>query len=159
MITVPDEVILQTMQEVIDTFLIPKFVALGMNASGQWISSLEARVVNGRGEIWGRDYTYYLVNGRAPGKRPPIAPLISWVGHKFGLSGAAAISAAFAVAKKIEQEGTEYYPNGTDLLQVLTSPDVSTFVYNRYGVQIAAQARLQITRIIKNTLITAQWQY
>ena len=73
-IRIPDELIISTMQGVIDLFLKPKFNELGMSASGQWLDSLEPLVVNGNGEIWGMDYTYWLANGRKPGKAPPIAP-------------------------------------------------------------------------------------
>ncbi len=146
MITISDDNLREIMTEVIRVFLIPKFIALGMNASGSWISALEARAENGRAEIWGADYTYYLVNGRADGNRPPIQPLIRWVGNKFGLSGQEAISAAFAIANKIEKEGTDYYPNGTDLLEVLESPEVSQFIYTRLAVDINGQIAAQIKR-------------
>lgn len=150
MITIDDNILRQTIQEVIDTFLIPRFIALGMNASGKWISSLEARAENGRGEIWGMDYTYYLVNGRAPGNRPPIAPLITWVGHKFNLFGQEAISAAYAIATKIEREGTEYYPSGTDLLEVLQAPEVSQYIYSRVAIQVNGQIEAEIKRNLTN---------
>lgn len=149
--TPTDQTILTAMQGVIDNFLIPKFIALGMNASGQWIESLEARVVDGRGEIWGRDYTYYLVNGRAGGSMPPITPLVSWVGHKFGLSGKQAQQAAWAVAKKIQREGTDYYPNGTDLLEVLQSKEVTQYVYDMVKADISGQVRATIVRNLRQT--------
>lgn len=155
MITVSDDLLKQTMQEVIDNFLVPKFISLGMNASGRWIKSLEARAENNKGEIWGLDYTQYLVNGRRPGKRPPISPLVSWVGYKFGLTGAQAVSAAYAVANKIAEDGTNYYPNGTDLLDVLQSKEVTQHVYNRIGVDVSGQLRSSILRMVKNTLQTA----
>lgn len=150
MIVIDNNTVLETMQGVINDFLIPKFISLGMNASGQWINSLEARAENGRGEIWGRDYTYYLVNGRAGGKRPPITPLISWVGYKFGLYGNEAKSAAFAIANKIAKEGTEYYPNGTDLLEVLQSDEVKQYVYDKIGIAVAGQIQSQIRRDLTN---------
>lgn len=138
-IKIPDETIIQTMQGVIDLFLKPKFIELGMNASGQWLNSLEPRVVNGVGEIWGMDYTYWLANGRKPGKAPPITPLINWVNAKFGIGGAEAKSIAFAVAKKIKKEGTDYYPDGTDLLNVLYSNEVINYIYSQYGTAINAE--------------------
>lgn len=142
------------MQEVIDTFLIPKFISLGMNASGRWIKSLEARAENNRGEIWGLDYTYYLVNGRSPGKRPPIAPLVRWVGYKFGLSGQQATSAAYAVANKIASEGTSYYPSGTDLLEILQSKEVTQFVFEKISANLSGQITAEIKRITREILIT-----
>jgi len=130
-IRIPDELIISTMNGVIDLFLKPKFISLGMNATGQWLNSLEARVNNGNGEIWGIDYTYWLANGRKPGKAPPIAPLITWVNAKFGIGGNEARGIAFAVAQKIKKEGTEYYPDGTDLLQVLNSKEVLDYIYSQ----------------------------
>lgn len=149
--TIPNETIQSVMQEVIDTILIPKFIELGMNASGRWISSLEARAENNTGSIWGMDYTYYLVNGRAPGNRPPIAPLVQWVGYKFGLSGQEATSAAFAIANKIAREGTDYYPSGTDLLEVLQSDSTTQFIYDRIGAEVSGIIQAQITRELKQT--------
>lgn len=121
------------MQGVIDLYLIPKFNELGMNASGQWIESLEARANNGNGEIWGMDYTYWLANGRKPGTMPPVSALIPWVSAKLGKGGREGISIAWAVAKKIQKEGTEYYPEGTDLLDVLSSKEVIDYVYGKFG--------------------------
>lgn len=127
------------MQGVIDNFLIPKFNELGMNASGQWINSLMPMVSNGNGEIWGMDYTYWLANGRKPGTAPPVSALIPWVTAKLGVGGSQARSVAFAVAQKIKNEGTEYYPNGTDLLTVLESKEVKDYIYSRFGQGITAQ--------------------
>lgn len=155
MIVVPPEIWIKVMEGVINGFLIPKFVSLGMNASGEWINSLEGRYQNNRGEIWGRDYTYYLANGRAPGNRPPITPLISWVGHKFGISGGQARSAAFAIANKIAKEGTDYYPAGTDLLEVLNSPETINYVYRSLAVEVAPIAQQEIVRTMKKVFENA----
>lgn len=151
---VPEELIRETLTEVVERFLKPKFIALGMNASGDWLKSLEVRTSLNRGEIWGLDYTYYLVNGRGPGKRPPIAPLVRWVGNKFGYSGKQAVSAAFAIATKIAKEGTEYYPDGTDLLEVLESIEVQEFIKKKIGDYILQETQIRITRMIKETLTT-----
>lgn len=151
MITVSDDILTQTLQEVVDNFLIPKFLSLGMNASGSWIKALRVEVVNGTGYIKGKDYTYYLVNGRAGGNKPPITPLISWVQHKLGKSGKEGIGIAYAVQNKIAKEGTDYYPNGTDLLEVLQSKEVTQFIYTRIGENISGQLQLEIKRQLKQT--------
>lgn len=147
-IRIPDEVIIQTMQGVIDLFLIPKFTSLGMNATGQWIQSLEAKAVNGNGEIWGMDYTYWLVNGRKPGTAPPVSALLPWVTAKFGIGGNEAKGIAFAVATKIKNEGTNYYPEGTDLLEILRSPEVSAYVTE----QIQTWFTIEINKVLKKQL-------
>lgn len=152
---VPEELIRETLNEVVESYLKPKFIALGMNASGQWLQSLEVRTSLNRGEIWGADYTYYLSEGRRPGKKPPITPLVQWVGNKFGLYGREAVSAAYAISNKIAKEGTEYYPDGTDLLRVLQSEEVQQFIIKKIGDYLIEQTRLEILERIKNTLITA----
>lgn len=128
---IPDELIIETMQGVIDNFLKPKFIELGMNATGSWLNALEAKVVNGSGEIWGMDYTYWLANGRKGGTAPPVNALIPWVNAKFGVGGKEAVSIAWAVATKIKNEGTRYYPQGTDLLEVLKSKEVNDYIYSK----------------------------
>lgn len=143
------------MQGVIDNFLKPKFIELGMNASGDWLNSLEARVSGYNGEIWGLDYTQYLVSGRSGGSRPPIAPLVRWVGYKFGLSGQQAISTAYAVATKIEREGTNYYPNGTDLLEVLESQEVREFIQREISQYVIKEANQRFIREAKRILQNA----
>lgn len=140
------------MQGVIDNFLKPKFIELGMNSSGDWMKSLEPRAELNRGEIWGLDYTYYLVNGRAGGNRPPIAPLVRWVGYKLGLSGREATSAAFAIATKIAKEGTDYYPEGTDLIEVLKSKEVSDYITTNIGDYIRTEIGVLILKRAKETL-------
>ena len=149
-IKVTDQLIIQTLQEVIDLFLIPKFMALGMNASGSWISALTPAVENGKGVIKGKYYTYYLVNGRAPGNAPPVAPLISWVQNKFGISGAQGVGIAYAVSKKIAKEGTSYYPSGTELLEVLQSKEVTDYIYEKIRVDLKNSVTLEIKRMLKN---------
>ena len=116
---IKSEEIEQLIWLVVDQFLIPKFNELGMKASGQWLDALSVKVNGNRGEIWGTDYTQYLVNGRANGKRPPIQVLEKWVNDKFGVYGQEAKSMAFAICNKIARDGTSYYPQGTDLLVFL----------------------------------------
>lgn len=150
-----DEQILEVIQGVINDFLKPKFISLGMNASGQWLDALEARVSNRVGEIWGMDYTYYLSNGRSPGKKPPIAPLVQWVGYKFGYSGQQAASVAYAVANKIAEEGTNYYPDGTDLISFLSSQEVTDYINKNIVAHILSSFQTEMVNRAKDTLITA----
>jgi hypothetical protein len=148
MIEITDELIVETMQGVIEKFLKPKFISLGMNATGKWLDSLEARAVNKNGEIWGMDYTEFLAKGRASGTAPPISALIPWVNAKLGISGKQAISVAFAVATKIKKEGTNYYPRGTDLLEVLASKEVADYITQKIG----AFLKTEITKALKRQL-------
>lgn len=153
MLIIPDTLINEIMQEVINRWLIPRFDSLGMNASGEWKRSLEVRTEVNKGEIWGRQYTEQLVYGRKPGKRPPIAPIESWVNQKLGYSGTQARGIAFAIATKIAKEGTDYFQEGgTDLLEVLSSPDVIQFVNERVGDYLSTQGQIMIVRDLQQIL-------
>lgn len=145
---IPNEIVERVLNEVVERFLKPKFISLGMNASGDWLNALEVR----GNEIWGMDYTEYLVRGRSGGTIPPIAPLIRWVGQKFGLSGQEAISTAYAVATKIEREGTNYHPNGTDLLEVLESREVKEFVMRELSQYVIKEVNQTFVRQAKQIL-------
>lgn len=146
--TIPNEIVERVLNEVVERFLKPKFIELGMNASGDWLNALEVR----GNEIWGMDYTNYLVNGRSGGTRPPISPLIRWVGYKFGISGQEAISTAYAVATKIEREGTNYYPNGTDLMEVLESREVQEFVVSELSQYVIKEVNQTFVRQARQIL-------
>lgn len=134
---------------VVDEFLIPKFNQLNMKASGEWLSSLEVKVIGNRGEIWGKDYTYYLVNGRANGKRPPISVLEKWVNDKFNIFGNEAKSMAFAIGNKIAKIGTNYYPQGTNLLEVLKSRECQSFINLKSSEFYVKNINLEIVRRLK----------
>lgn len=148
MIKITEEEIVRVMTGVINQFLIPKFIDLGMNATGKWVDSLEARANNGNGEIWGMFYTEFLTKGRKPGKRPPISALIPWVQAKFGITGKESVGIAFAVSNKIAAEGTSYYPAGTDLLEVLTSSSVNEYI----NEEISAFLSVEISKELKRQL-------
>lgn len=134
---------------IVDEFLIPKFNKLNMNASGDWLDALDVKVVGNRGEIWGKDYTQYLVNGRAGGKRPPISVLEKWVNDKFNIYGKEATNMAFAIGNKIAKEGTDYYPEGTDLLEVLQSNECQQFINQKSTEIYIKSVSLEIVRRLK----------
>ena len=129
------------LQKVIDNFLIPRFNELGMNASGEWLASLEIEVGNDEGKIRGRDYSEQLAKGRRPGKFPPIRQIERWVNAKLGYSGTEATSIAWAISKKIAKEGTTWYrKGGTDLIEVLSEPKTIQFMQE----ELIAIARVRV---------------
>lgn len=149
MFEVPEEVILKALNKAIDV-LIRKYDELGMRATGDWAQGLEARPGHNGGEIWGLPYTEQLVQGRAPGNRPPIAPLERWVQAKFGMSGRQATSMAFAVANKIAKEGTTWHQQGgSDLLEVLDDQEVVDTFYSAIGSYLTIQVTEELTRTLK----------
>jgi hypothetical protein len=137
----------QVMEEVIDRYLIPSFLALGMNASGEWREHLEGTP---DGRIRGRDYTIQLVNGRRPGTYAPIEPLKQWAMIKLGLDEKQATGMAFAMSKKFKEEGSKYYrEGGTTLLDILESQDVIQYITSRFQFFITQQITLEIQQYLK----------
>lgn len=145
-----DDQIIELMDEVVDRFLVPRFRdELGMDATGEWLRTKETSAGQNKGIIRARDYTEYLVNGRAPGKMPPIAPIEEWVKAKMGLSGAQARGAAFAIATKISQEGTTWYQQGgTDLVKVLEEPECLFFIRQKITSLLTVRAKEEIEKFM-----------
>ncbi len=71
---------------------------------------------------------------------PPIEPIITWAHIKLGLGYPEARSAAFGIAKKMEKEGTSWYrKGGSDLLEVLYSPEVIKFIQQELGRDVSVK--------------------
>lgn len=147
-VNIPQEEIERIITDVINLFLIPKFRELGMPASGEWEQNVHAR----SNEIWGRDYTEYLAQGRPPNQDQSPEALKRWVGwagntilkdwvQRKGLN-----INPFAVAYKIAREGTDYYPQGTDLLEVLYSQEVTDYIAQEVGRIIVAHFQTEFKR-------------
>lgn len=134
--------------DVINLFLIPKFRELGMPASGEWEQNVHART----NEIWGRDYTEYLVQGRPPNQDQSPERMKAWVGWagstilKDWVQAKGLNINPYAVAWKIAREGTEYYPEGTDLLEVLESQEVTDYIAKEIGTLLIAQFQTEFRR-------------
>ncbi len=108
-----------------------KHIELGQPATRQWLEQLRYELNGTFAKVIGMEYTKQLENGRAGGSMPPIAPLETWVKAKLGKTGKEARSVAFAVAKKIEKEGTNIYPKGTDLIDgVITDQRIEQIIIN-----------------------------
>lgn len=138
-IKIEQEQIEKIIHEIITLFLIPKFRDLGMHASGEWESNIEAR----SNQIWGRAYTEQLVSGREPGSMPPVEAIQRWALAKFGNGD---INVAWAIATKIKYEGTSWYPNGSDLLEVLESKEVVDFISDKLKDIVILQITTQFKR-------------
>lgn len=149
-IEIPEEIYIEALELYVQA-LIDKYDQLGLRASGQWADELEIEINGTRGIIKGMEYTEQLVDGRFPGTPPPIRPIKSWVEKKLGLSGDEAVSAAYAVSRKIGKEGTEIYKKGgTDLLEALNDPEL----FKVFTDKIGDYMRVQISSILLNQLKT-----
>jgi hypothetical protein len=143
------------MDTVVERFLIPKFNELGMNATGQWLDSLETEARDPNiGVIRGQDYSEFLARGRAGGNMPPIEPIERWVNAKLGLYGSEATSAAWGIAKNIAAEGTTWYQQGgSDLLEVLESDEVISFIQNEYRTLVTVAIKNEFERNVKEIFV------
>ena len=135
------------LQKVIDDFLIPRFNELGMNATGEWLESLEIEIGNDDGKIRGRNYSEQLAKGREPGKMPPVSQIERWVNAKLGISGSEATSIAWAISKKIAKEGTTWYKKGgTDLIEVLSEPKTIQFIQEQLSAILTVRVSERLQR-------------
>ena len=126
--------------------LIKKHLQLGMKASGRWINNLEVVTDRMSIKLLGEHYTRYLVNGRKPGKMPPVKVIEQWIKDK-GLQTRLPISTlAWAIAMSIKKKGTKYYPEGTDLLDAVITPQRIQSIIDKVGESVLIEA----TTIFKN---------
>jgi len=129
--------------------LIQKHIELGMVASGNWVNSLSQEVTGRKATIWGTDYTVQLVEGREPGKFPPINAIEKWINDK-GIQPKDNIpisSLAFLIARKIAREGTEYYKQGgTDLISAVITPERVQEIINKVGDEMITDVYTYINR-------------
>lgn len=100
-----------------------RHIDLGMKASGDFVRSLELREIENGAEIWGADYTKYLVNGRNPGKMPPKDAIVRWLMDKFGYDEKTAEKIAFPVRKKIAKEGTKWHNEESRLIDAVLNDE------------------------------------
>lgn len=138
MAIVSEEELSNILNEVIERFILPKYKALGWNATGEWKSNLGVRTEIGdskaTGYVRGRDYTDEMEHGTPAGTDVSLSELQTWVTAKFGYSGKRARTMAYLVKRKIENEGSKRYrQGGEDLIEILNSNEVISFINQRLG--------------------------
>lgn len=126
-----------TLQDVITEFLtglVTDFQAYlannNRNATGESSASIQAaNVTDDGGQVIGSSSIQWVFTGRGPGGFPPISKIIDWLNAK-GLPR----GMAWAVAKKISEEGTKLYQQGgradNGLIQTLTPERIESFSKN-----------------------------
>ena len=123
-----DEQILEAEFQTLRTDIIERYDQLGMRASSQFERELEVEVDGLTARLTGVHYTEYLVDGRGPGKQPPIQVIEEWIvdkGIANQIEGEITVSSlAYLIARKIGREGTEYFKQGgTDLIDSVITPE------------------------------------
>ncbi|TSE05245.1 hypothetical protein [Aquimarina algiphila] len=126
-----------------------KHESLGMKATGDWLDSFDIQSRISGGTILANEYTEQLVQGRSPGKMPPIDPIEKWVNVKLGISGKEARGVAFAVATKIKNSGTDWYQQGgSDLVDDVFTDQRRQKIIDDLGTEIGAQVADNLRREI-----------
>lgn len=141
--------------ELIKKELADKHIELGMKSSGKWQSSLQVESGNEFGRVIGEPYTEQLVDGRKPGKFPPIQAIEQWIIDKgiiANIEGNIKISSlAFLIARKIAREGTKYFKQGgTDLVDAVFTPQRVQKIIDRLGEVLTFEISSKITKELKN---------
>lgn len=130
----PHEILAEEM-DLIRLDLIKKHIDLGMKSSGQWVNTIESITERLSGKIVAQHYTEQLVDGRKPGKFPPIKMIEKWIVDKGiqSLEEKISISSlAYLIARKISREGTDYFKQGgTDLVEAVITPERIQHIINR----------------------------
>ncbi len=129
-----EQALFNLLQVLADDF-VTKHRELGMKATGDWERSVEVQVKDFSGWILANEYSLWLIQGRRPGTLPPINPIERWVKAKFGDSEDSR-NIAWAVATKIKNEGTNYYPEGTDLLDGVLTDQRANEIFEKLGAQV-----------------------
>ena len=120
--------------------LIAKHIELGMKASGNWVNSLEVEATDTRARLYAANYTQFLVNGRPPGKFPPIDMIKKWIYDKGIQSELPVNTLAFLIARKISRLGTRYFQQGgTDLIDAVITPKRTQDILDRVGAEMTLQ--------------------
>jgi hypothetical protein len=122
--------------------LVNKYDDLGMRSSGRFERELEVDVrsneVSFRGVLSGAHYTYQLVNGRRPGRMPPVDAIRQWIRDKrIQLDNISEGSLAYLIARKIAREGTDYFKQGgTDLVSSVVTEDRMSSIVDRVAREV-----------------------
>lgn len=140
--------------------IVQKYDALGMRASGQFADELKVEV-GGDGltgltaRITSIHYVDYLVEGREPGKFPPINVIEQWIEDKGiinQIEGEISVSSlAFLIARKISREGTEYFKQGgTDLIDSVVTPERIQSIIDKVTVFQISEFTARFTKLFQD---------
>ena len=146
--------IISIVEGVVDNFLVPRFMELNMNASGEWIKSLEIVVPSSNEAIIrGRDYTYFLTRGRGKNQNQDPKALRRWavwagktfIGDWVRDKGIAADP--IAVAMSIAKKGTTWKrKGGSNLLEVLEEPETIKYIAERVRQVVTPRVAEELRR-------------
>jgi DNA-binding XRE family transcriptional regulator len=119
-----------TRKEAITTFMVKVKQAYieglrrkNMDASGGSADSLKEKSEDNAGQLFGKRSMGALIEGRRPGKQPPLEAIIQWLKDKktFRIDlekGPSLRGLAFIIARKIGKTGTDIYQRKRHALNI-----------------------------------------
>ena len=115
---------------------------------------LKTQAEDEAGDLSGLHYWYFLVNGRKPGKQPPIDTILGWLQKKGITADISQRSLAFLIARKIGRLGTDIYLGirpGLALPEIIEtrSKDFRKDLREHFREQIKEQIGDQLRQIFK----------
>lgn len=134
--------------------LIATHKALGQEATGKWIKNLEAITEitesNLKGLFKGLDYTEQLTQGQAPGTWADRESIIEWIKAKpiTPSDNISIESLAFLISRKIYNEGTDYYPDGTELIDSVITPERIKIIVEKVGLIFLSNFEIEINELL-----------
>lgn len=123
-----------------------------IRASGKSAEMFRTESTNVVGRLLGADYVYFQRKGRKPSSSlPPIESIIQWIKDKgvFNVDDKSIRGLAFAIAKKIQKQGTDIYQKKRPAL------NIEAIVRDNKKKLVTTLLSIQATRI-KNKLKRAQ---
>lgn len=119
--------------------LTKRHIELGMRSSGNWAQEKIVEASEGGSVLTARieapKYTEQLQFGRKPGKFPPLAAIEQWINDKGITPDIPIRSLAFLIARKIANEGTQYFKDGgTDLIDSVVTPQRIDSIIAQVGI-------------------------
>ena len=150
----PEEIFREEIQ-LLKEELIAKHKALGMEASGKWIKALDSIIEttenNLNAVLKNFAYTEQLTQGREPGTFPPVGAIKQWIIDKpiTPKDNISIDSLAWAISTKIFREGTDYYPDGTDLIDSVITPKRIKKIIDKVGSIFLNNFELEINEQLK----------
>lgn len=149
-----DELLEKELLQIVDE-LKRKHIELGQRATGNWVNSLEVVVSNGKGIIYGTDYTQYIVKGRPPNNDKSHEALRTFAGgmvyknehFQEWLKIRGQEEHGFAIAYKIGKEGTKSYSSGgTDLIDSVITDQRIKEIYQNIGSKLRVKIAENLRR-------------
>jgi hypothetical protein len=128
----------------------------GLRSSGNFENSIDSTIIENNdkltGIIYGASYVHQMVNGRKPGKFPPLDAIRNWVRQKGIVSEKISEnSLVYLISRKIAKEGIKvpnFYNDGNLLTQTFTDERINE-LYKLVGKTILVNLKDDLSEKIK----------